>query len=105
MRDDGDDWRGGGILSGTGEMLCRSADCGTVTLCRRLVFLDPNGPTGVQLTFWITVSTKRRPNAAIDADECLGLRPLEGAVSVFGRSRLSTTFCSWTPVRTGTAAR
>jgi hypothetical protein len=98
VRDDGDDWRGGGYF-------VWDADCGTVTLCRRLVFLDPNGPTGVQLTFWITVSTKRRPNAAIDANECLGLRSLEGAVAVFGWSRLSTTFCSWTPVRTGTAAR
>jgi hypothetical protein len=40
VRDDGDDWRGGGYF-------VWDADCGTVTLCRRLVFLDPNGPTGV----------------------------------------------------------
>jgi hypothetical protein len=45
VRDEGDDWRGGGILSSTGEMLCTETDCGTVTLYRRLVSLNPKGPT------------------------------------------------------------
>jgi hypothetical protein len=46
VRDEGDDWRGEGILSSTGEMFVYGAsDWGTVTLCRRLVFLNPKGPT------------------------------------------------------------